>query len=200
MSPVSFIFWRGHFGDLLLFFLSLVIILFAFLWFVSIKLFGTYIYIYMSETIVSIAIMQYKQSFYPICDLSKQTCKLGFFFLIILCFLLFFVTVAFFTAEKKGEGKGTCPITSYSRFWAVFILACKTGALWAKLGERRILGEARDEGRRKIKRLLPVHCSGCYYAGYVYIKGRIACKLLNALFYCGKSTKVYCYCVLFALV
>ena len=105
----------------------------------------------------------------------------------------------FFTAEKKGK-KGTCPITSYSRFWAVFILACKTGALWAKLGERRILGEARDEGRRKIKRLLPVHCSGCYYAGYVYIKGRIACKLLNALFYCGKSTKVYCYCVLFALV
>ena len=46
----------------------------------------------MSETIVSIAIMQYKQSFYPICDLSEQTCKLGFFFLIILCFLLFFVT------------------------------------------------------------------------------------------------------------
>ena len=82
----------------------------------------------MSETIVSIAIMQYKQSFYPICDLSKQTCKLGFFFLIILCFLLFFVTVAFFTAEKKGGGEGTCPITSYSRFWAVFILARKTGA------------------------------------------------------------------------
>ena len=199
MSPVSFIFWRGHFGDLLLFFLSLVVILFAFLWFVSIKLFGTYIYIYMSETIVSIAIMQYKQSFYPICDLSKQTCKLGFFFLIILCFLLFFVTVAFFTAEKKG-GKGTCPITSYSRFWAVFILVCITGALWTKLGERGILREAWDEGRRKIKRLLPVHCSGCYYAGYVYTKGRIACKLLNAIFYCGKSTKVYCYCVLLALV
>ena len=144
--------------------------------------------------------MQYKQSFYPICDLSKQTCKLGFFFLIILCFLLFFVTVAFFTAEKKGGGKGTCPITSYSRFWAVFILACITGALWAKLGERRILREAWDEGRRKIKRLLPVHCSGCYYAGYVYTKGRIACKLLNAIFYCGKSTKVYCYRVLLALV
>ena len=82
----------------------------------------------MSETIVSIAIMQYKQSFYPICDLSKQTCKLGFFFLIILCFLLFFVTVAFFTAEKKGGGEGTFPIKSYSRFLAVFILARKTGA------------------------------------------------------------------------
>ena len=56
----------------------------------------------MSETIVSIAIMQYKQSFYPICDLSKQTCELGFFFLIILCFLLFFVTVAFLPQKKRG--------------------------------------------------------------------------------------------------
>ena len=105
----------------------------------------------------------------------------------------------FCTAGKKGK-KGTCPITSYSRFRAVFTLACKTGALWAKLGECRILGEAWDEGRRKIKRLLPVHCSGSHYAGYVYTKGRIACKLLNAILYCGKSTKVYCYCVLFALV
>ena len=40
------------------------------------------------------------------------------------------------------------------------------GALWAKRGERNILHEARNEceakneGRRKIKRLLPVHCSG----------------------------------------
>ena len=40
------------------------------------------------------------------------------------------------------------------------------GALWAKRGERSILHEARNEceakneGRRKIKRLLPVHCSG----------------------------------------
>ena len=30
----------------------------------------------------------------------------------------------FFTAEKKGI-KGTCPITSYSRFWAVFITTYK---------------------------------------------------------------------------
>ena len=148
----------------------------------------------MSETIVSIAIMQYKQSLYLISDLTEQTCKLGFF-----SSLYFAFCYSSRPAEKKGK-KGTCPITSYSRFWAVFILACKTGALWAKLGERRILGEARDEGRRKIKRLLPVHCSGSYYAGYVYTKGRIACKLLNAIFYCGKSTKVYCYCVLFALV
>ena len=40
------------------------------------------------------------------------------------------------------------------------IVACKTGALWAKRGERGILREARDEGRRKKKGLLPVHCSG----------------------------------------
>ena len=66
---------------------------------------------------LSIAIMQYKQSwFYPISGLSEQTCKLGFLFLIKLCFLLFFLTVAFFTAEKKGE-KGTSPIISYSRFF-----------------------------------------------------------------------------------
>ena len=56
----------------------------------------------MSETILSIAIMQYKQLFYPISDLSEQTCKLGFFFLIILCFLLFFVTVAFLP-QTKGD-------------------------------------------------------------------------------------------------
>ena len=50
----------------------------------------------------------------------------------------------------------------------LYIVACITGALWAKRGKRGILSEARnkreaqDEGRRKIKRLLPVHCSGCF--------------------------------------
>ena len=40
-------------------------------------------------------------------------------------------------------------------------LAYITGALWAKRGKRGILREARDEERtQKIKRLLPVHCSG----------------------------------------
>ena len=101
----------------------------------------------------------------------------------------------FFTAEKKGINNKLFQIR-----WAVFILACKTGALRAKLGERGILHEAWDEGRRKIKLLLPVLCSGSYYAGYLYTKGRIACKLLNAIFYCGKSTRVYCYWVLLALV
>ena len=35
----------------------------------------------------------------------------------------------------------------------------------------------------------------------LYTKGRIACKLLNAIFYCGKSTsnKYIVNCVLFAL-
>ena len=128
-----------------------------------------------------------------------QTCKLGFFFPHYIVLFVILCDGCFFTAEKKGE-KRKCPITSYSRFSALFILACKTGALWAKLGKRGILGEAWDEGRRKIKRLLPVHCSGSCNARYIYTKGRIACKLLNAIFYCGQSTKVYCYCLLFALV
>ena len=46
-------------------------------------------------------------------------------------------------------------------------IACMTGALWAKRGERDISRgarherEARDEGKRKIKRLFAVHCSCC---------------------------------------
>ena len=83
-----------------------------------------YIYIYMSETIASIAIMQYKQSFYPISDLSEQTCKLGFFFPHYIVLFVILCDGCFFTAEKKGI-KGTCPITSYSRFWAVFITTYK---------------------------------------------------------------------------
>ena len=45
-------------------------------------------------------------------------------------------------------------------------VACITGALLAKRGDLVILNKAlkvsdvRDKGRRKIKRLLPVHCSG----------------------------------------
>ena len=46
-------------------------------------------------------------------------------------------------------------------------LACMTGALWAKRGERDISRgarherEVRHEGKRKIKRLFVVHCSAC---------------------------------------
>ena len=51
---------------------------------------------------------------------------------------------------------------------AIQYLACMTGALWAKRGERDISRgarherDARDEGKRKIKRLFAVHCSCCY--------------------------------------
>ena len=107
---------RGHFGYLFIFFLSFFTNPFAFSWVVSDQQIFRHV-ISISEAIVSIAIVQYKQSwFYPISGLSEQTCKLGFLFLIKLCFLLFFLTVAFFTAEKKGK-KGTCPIISYSRFF-----------------------------------------------------------------------------------
>ena len=44
-------------------------------------------------------------------------------------------------------------------FIAILSIACMTGALWAKLGKRDILREARDEGKRKIKRLFAVYCS-----------------------------------------
>ena len=44
-------------------------------------------------------------------------------------------------------------------FIAILSIACMTGALWAKRGERDISREARDEGKRKIKRLFAVHCS-----------------------------------------
>ena len=52
-------------------------------------------------------------------------------------------------------------------FIAILSIACMTGALWAKRGERdisrgaRYEREARDEGKRKIKRLFAVHCSCC---------------------------------------
>ena len=82
----------------------------------------------MSETIVSIAIMQYKQSSYPICDLSEQTCKLGFFFLIILCFLLFFVTVAFLPQKKKGINNKLFQIL---------------GRVYTSLQNRRFMSQAR---------------------------------------------------------
>ena len=48
-------------------------------------------------------------------------------------------------------------------------IACITGALWAKWGERDILCEAWNEGRRKIERLLPVHCSGSSHVHYMSI-------------------------------
>ena len=55
------------------------------------------------------------------------------------------------------------------------------GALWAKRGERSIIArsakwrcEAKNEGRRKIKRLLPVHCSGSSAHLRPQVKGGIS--------------------------
>ena len=135
MSPVNMILLRGS---------ILVIHLYFFFLFLQSRLPSHELFqqifrhvIYMSEAIVSIAILQYKQSwFYPISGLSEQTCKLGFLLLIKLCFLLFFLTVAFFTAEKKG-------------------------------------------GKRDVSNKL---------FQILYTRGRIACKSLNAIFDCGKST------------
>ena len=59
-------------------------------------------------------------------------------------------------------------IILYGKLEGFYQIACITGTLWAKRGERGILREARneyeawDEGRRKVKRLLPVHCSGFF--------------------------------------
>ena len=61
-------------------------------------------------------------------------------------------------------------------------LACMTGALWAKRGERDISRgarherEARDEGKRKIKRLFAVHCSCC--STTTQPCGRIHCSVV----------------------
>ena len=57
--------------------------------------------IYMSETIVSIAIMQYKQSFYPISDLSEQTYKLNFFSSLY-CAFCYSLWRLLFYRRKKG--------------------------------------------------------------------------------------------------
>ena len=54
-------------------------------------------------------------------------------------------------------------------------LACITDALWAKWGEGFILREGRDWGRRKIKRLLPVHCSDSSHVHYI----NVASQLVN---------------------
>ena len=59
------------------------------------------------------------------------------------------------------------PVFDQSFLLFLWQVACMTGALWAKRGERDISRgarherEARDEGKRKIKRLSAVHCSYC---------------------------------------
>ena len=148
MSPVNFKILLM--GSILViyyyFFFFFFTIPFAFLWVVSNKLFGTY---YMSEAIVSIAIMQYKQSsFYPISGLSAQTCKLGFFFSYYVVLFVILFEGCFYLAQKK-RGK-------------------------------------RDVSNNKLFQIL-------------YTKGRIVCKLLNAIFYCGKSTIITILLIVFCL-
>ena len=57
-------------------------------------------------------------------------------------------------------------------------LACITGVLWAKRGERGILHEAPNECEaRDVKGLLPVHCSGSSHVHYM----NVAFQLVNWL-------------------
>ena len=78
-------------------------------------------------------------------------------------FILWLVDVIFAVKTEKHHSM------------ADYKLACITGALWAKWGERFILGEGRDWGRRKIKRLLPVHCSDSSHVHYI----NVASQLVN---------------------
>ena len=57
-------------------------------------------------------------------------------------------------AMKRRNKRDEC--VTYLLLLTLMKLACITGAFY----ERGILREARDQQRRKIKRLLPVHCSG----------------------------------------
>ena len=129
MSPVSFIFWRGHFGDLLLFFLSLVIILFAFLWFVSIKLFGTYIYIYIyvwnhceySDHAIQAIILSHLW-------LKWTNMQIRFFFPRYIVLFVILCDGCFFTAEKKGINNKLFQIL---------------GGVYTSLQNRRFMSQAR---------------------------------------------------------
>ena len=65
--------------------------------------------------------------------------------------------------SSKEEAVPTHLLLLFKAWWeitCVTYITC-TGALWAKRGERGIVHkkecEAWDEGRRKMKRLLPVH-------------------------------------------
>ena len=64
--------------------------------------------------------------------------------------------------------KFTNKVIFFIPFWLIF-KKCITSALRAKRGKRDILPEARDEGIRKIKCLLPVHCSGSPHVHYMNV-------------------------------
>ena len=73
-------------------------------------------------------------------------------------------------AMKRRNKRDEC--VTYLLLLAFIKLACITGAFY----ENGILREARDQGRRKIKRLLPVHCSGSSHVHYM----NVAFQLVNS--------------------
>ena len=72
-----------------------------------------------------------------------------------------------FYASTRGVFESCLPVHTWKRLNDQ--IACITGALRAKRGERCILREACDEGRRKIKRLLPVQCGGCSHVYHMNV-------------------------------
>ena len=100
----------------------------------------------------------------------KRTVRCHFVFKIIWQIIPYFCPSIFyreFSITSMYHRSWSCVIVVYIFiFWKIISevweqIAFITGAfLWAKRGEHCILREAWDEGRRKIKRLLPLHCSG----------------------------------------
>ena len=88
--------------------------------------------IYMSETIVSIAIMQYKQSFYPISDLSEQTYKLNFFSSLY-CAFCYSLWRLLFLPQKKRGGRDV----SNNKLFQIL------GRVYTSLHNRRFMSQAR---------------------------------------------------------
>ena len=83
--------------------------------------------IYMSETTASIAIMQYKQSFYPI-----STCKLGFFSSLY-CAFCYSLRRLLFYHRKKGEKRDV----SNNKLFQIL------GRVYTSLHNRRFMSQAR---------------------------------------------------------
>ena len=67
-------------------------------------------------------------------------------------------------AMKRRNKRDEC--VTYLLLLAFMKLACITGAFY----ERGISREARDQGRRKIKCLLPVHRSGSSHVHYMNVE------------------------------
>ena len=114
------IFKGGHFGDLLLIFLSLLTIPFCILMSCFHQIiWHVYIYIYVwnhceySDHAIQAIILSHLW-------LKWTNMQIRLFFPHYIVLFVILCDGCFFYRRKKGI-KGTCPITSYSRFWAVFI-------------------------------------------------------------------------------